>query len=510
MSGEASVTQSNGPQRLSAELTDTEMERVRAQEALQPLGTWRIDFALGRAEWSPDLYEIFGERPETFDPTFENFIGRMHPADGALLAAQLEEWRERPAVFACSYRVIRPSGETRILEVRGWVEADAAGHGTRLFGIARDVTGQVLMRYEGERLGRQQAMILSASGDGICGLDTEGRITFCNPALKTLMHREQECLVGVSLHDLLHRDGNGAEAHSLRACPFRGEVAGPASATDTAFHRSDGSRIEVAYVIVGVREGDWSGSVVSFRDVTARRAAARLLQTSLQQVQSLSAQRGALLKHLAEAEERERLRIAADIHDDTIQSLGAVALQLAAARRRLDENENPVQVLTDSEQEVRSVAQRLRGLMFELMAPTASDDLRAAVESYCEILFRGTSMRFAVDGEIRSLSSERYLLAYRLIQEALRNALKHSRGTQVRVTLRATATELVIRVADDGVGMDDGGRDGLPPTQPTHAGLRIVRQRTEAAGGTAAFGVGLDGRGSAIEVRLPLAWSDMR
>jgi PAS domain S-box-containing protein len=489
-------------------LSDGEIASLRQLGSEQPLGMWQVDFALERSYWSPEVYAIFGETPASFDPTFENVVGRMDPADGTLLAAQLEGWRAAPAVFACSYRVIRPTGEMRVMEVRGWVEADGNGNGSSLVGIARDITELVLIRRERERLSRQQSMILQASGDGICGLDTDGRISFCNPALKALMQRESECLIGRTLHDLLHRDADGAEVHLARDCPFHGGVTGPSSATDTDFHRADGSRIEVAYVMVGVDEGDLRGTVVSYRDVTARRAAARLLQTSLQQVQSLSAQRGALLKHLAEAEERERLRIAADIHDDTIQSLGAVALRLGSARGRLDAGVDAGQVLLDAEREVRNVAESLRGLMFELMAPDAGDDLRAAVVSYCEVLFRDSAMRHEVVGEVRLLATERYLLAYRLIQEALRNALHHSQGTRVRVTMQATSSELVIRIADDGVGMD--GETGPIDTPPTHAGLRIVRQRTEAAGGVASFGPGIDGRGSGIEVRLPLAWSDMR
>jgi two-component system sensor histidine kinase UhpB len=111
-------------------------------------------------------------------------------------------------------------------------------------------------------------------------------------------------------------------------------------------------------------------------------------------------------------------------------------------------------------------------------------------------------MRYEIVGDIGGLGSDRYLLAYRLIQEALRNALTHSEAARVRVEFDRNPTELVFRVSDDGIGMGDG------ETPPTHAGLRIVRRRAEAASGSAQFGIGLDGRGSSIELRLPLVWSD--
>ena len=398
---------------------------------------------------------------------------------------------------------MRPDGEPRLVDVSGWTDLDGELRPRELLGICRDVTEQVATARDRARLSRQQAMILRAAGDGICGLDPDGRISFSNPALNRLIQRESESLEGMRLHDLVHRDADGRELHRAAECPFQHAPAGPASATDADFHRADGSRIEVGYVLVAIEEDDFPGAVVSFRDNTARRAAARLLQTSLQRVRSLSAQRGTLLTQLAEAEERERLRIAADIHDDTIQALGAVALRLSHAGERAD-GAVERELLADSEIEVRGVAERLRKLMFGLMAPDDGGDLRAAVETYGMTLFAGSQIRYEIVGTVAGLTSDRHRLAYRLIQEALRNALTHSQATRVQVALETTPTELVVRVSDDGIGM--GGRQ----RSPTHAGLRIVRQRAEAAGGTASFGDGLEARGSSIELRLPLAGSETR
>ena len=68
----------------------------------------------------------------------------------------------------------------------------------------------------------------------------------------------------------------------------------------------------------------------------------------------------------------------------------------------------------------------------------------------------------------------------------------------MRIAFQTTATELVVRVADDGVGL---GAQAVPPT---HSGLRIIRQRARAAGGSAHFGTGLGGAGVSTELRLPL------
>lgn len=123
------------------------------------------------------------------------------------------------------------------------------------------------------------------------------------------------------------------------------------------------------------------------------------------------------------AEEGARARIAADIHDDTIQTLGAVALSL---------------------QNVRDAANRLRRVMFELMPPLSSTDLRGALEAYCEVLFAGWGMAFEVAGEVpETLDPEVGAVAYRVAQEAprgdapaARGAARHPRAVHLRVPRR--------------------------------------------------------------------------
>jgi signal transduction histidine kinase len=198
------------------------------------------------------------------------------------------------------------------------------------------------------------------------------------------------------------------------------------------------------------------------------------------------------------ATERERARIAADIHDDTIQALNA--LQLRLERGRLSVSDPTAREILDrTGEQVRDATARLRHLMFGLMPPVPEQRLRQAVETYCELLFEDAPTGYEVCGDPADIPGDTYLLAYRLIQEALRNALKHASASRVRTELELGRGELTARISDDGVGFGSHG----PPA--THAGLRLVRQRARAAGGSATTtDVGLDERGSTILIRLPL------
>lgn len=199
------------------------------------------------------------------------------------------------------------------------------------------------------------------------------------------------------------------------------------------------------------------------------------------------------------AEEGARARIAADIHDDTIQTLGAVALNLQNARDETDDD-GARAALDAASWHVRDAANRLRRVMFELMPPMGCADLRSALEAYCSVLFAGAEMAYEIVGDAPvELESEVSAVAYRVIQEAARNALRHSGGTRVRVALDHDAEELVVSVSDDGVGLGDFG-DGFP----AHAGLRIIEQRAAAIGGHVTFAPGLRGRGTSVVVSIPL------
>jgi signal transduction histidine kinase len=199
------------------------------------------------------------------------------------------------------------------------------------------------------------------------------------------------------------------------------------------------------------------------------------------------------------AEEGARARIAADIHDDTIQTLGAVAIGLQNARDGTADADARA-ALEAASWHVRDAADRLRRVMFELMPPLSATDLRGALEAYCSVLFAGSGMAYQVAGEApQTLDAEVGGVAYRVAQEAARNALRHSGASRVTVELECVGDELIVSVCDDGVGLGECGLDF-----PAHAGLRIIDQRAGAIGGSAAITGGPGGRGTSVVVSLPL------
>ncbi len=145
---------------------------------------------------------------------------------------------------------------------------DEYGHVVAVAGISTDITDRVRSRRELESLRRQYESLLDSVGDGICGLDTQGLITFVNPSM--------ERLLGYSAQEMLGRCRKSFVMNGFRGdqeCPVTTVLNGGDSrqVADARFRCRDGSILPVEYVATPLREeGRTVGVVIAFRDVRAR------------------------------------------------------------------------------------------------------------------------------------------------------------------------------------------------------------------------------------------------
>jgi PAS domain S-box-containing protein len=239
----------------------------------------------------------------------------------------------------------------------------------------------------------------------------------------------------------------------------------------------------------------WRGVMV---DITAQREAEDRLRASLDDVEHMVSQRRDLAQRLENAQEEERRRIAADIHDDPIQVMSAVDMRLQLL---LDRPER-VDALEIGElaEELRSAIDRLRNLLFELR-PVALDleGLTPAIGMYLEHVAKDTDWTWEVIDELdHEPVPEARVAFYRVAQEAVANVRKHANATHVEVRLSSVDGGLLLRIVDDG--------DGFDPSEtplPGHLGLATVTERAELAGGWCRIESRLS-EGSVLECWMPL------
>jgi signal transduction histidine kinase len=207
-------------------------------------------------------------------------------------------------------------------------------------------------------------------------------------------------------------------------------------------------------------------------------------------------------QHRLAAEEAERNRWARELHDETLQALAMLRMTLSAARRKGDADSLNAAV-TDALEHIDGQITSLRGLIAELR-PTALDDLglEAALEAFVDRAARlGGEIHLEFDLDFEAGRSERRHLpaieatVYRIAQEAIANAIKHSGAESVRVRVRDVDGLLELRVEDDGRGFDTG-------LTSSGYGLHGMRERAEILGGNIDV-ASSPGEGTTVLARLP-------
>jgi|GEM_PF-2748032 len=141
--------------------------------------------------------------------------------------------------------------------------------------ILRDVTERKQAQAEMDQLRRSMELILNAAGDGIYGTNPDGRVTFVNPAAASLLGYTVSDLLGKPIHAIIHRPGVAQGKDVPEECPvcWVGKDGLPRQGDDVFFWRRDRSSFPAEYVSTPIREGGrLVGTVVTFRDITDRRA----------------------------------------------------------------------------------------------------------------------------------------------------------------------------------------------------------------------------------------------
>ncbi len=215
----------------------------------------------------------------------------------------------------------------------------------------------------------------------------------------------------------------------------------------------------------------------------------------------LGEHRRALLVQLFEVEEAARQRVAAQVHDDTMQLLTAVAMRLQLLRPRLVRDDVPAATLEELagiDVAVGAAVARLRSVLFDLEpSALASHGIEAALRDLAAERFVGTGCDWRVDVQIGEEPGELVGRGiYRVAQEAVSNVVRHARAAHVTLELRSLDDGTRLRVMDDGVGI------GHLRAQPGHLGLASMQQRVGSLGGTVTV-VGQPSGGTLVQAWLP-------
>jgi signal transduction histidine kinase len=206
-----------------------------------------------------------------------------------------------------------------------------------------------------------------------------------------------------------------------------------------------------------------------------------------------------LSQQLVATQEEERKKLSRELHDHVGQVLTALRMELGRIERlRMPANAPLAEAVSESRALVDNMVRTVRDLA-QGLRPSMLDDfgLQAALEWLVRDFTRrcGLSIQLKTDGDFGDLPDLHRTCAYRTVQEALTNCVKHAHAGRIAVAVRAAEEALEVSVSDDGIGID-------PAHRQAGLGLRGIEERVRDLGGTVNI-EGANGVGTIVTIRLP-------
>jgi PAS domain S-box-containing protein len=363
---------------------------------------------------------------------------------------------------------------------------------------------EVNLRLEREISERMRAAVrfealLESAPDPTISVDRNGKIVEVNEQAARSFGYSRHELIDQGLEILVPDELRGQHIRHRREYSRNPTFRNMGTGLELTVLCKDGRKLPVE---ISLSPADISGStfvIAAIRDITQRKEVEDALRKSRDELQSMSAR-------LIHAQEEERSRIARELHDDFNQRLALMILDIEQLAR------DPADSQKTFDQRIHGLLGRIKELSSDVhrlshqLHPTTLVHLGLvkAVKSLCRELsdLHGRQIEF-VDREVpKSVPNDVALCLYRIVQETLRNAIKHSGARKARVELTRTREGLVLRVRDWGAGFDVAavkGKGGL--------GLISMGERLRLVGGQIAI-ESSEARGTQIEALVPLPRTD--
>jgi PAS domain S-box-containing protein len=476
----------------------TEAELVRygdrlrmAMESGKSVG-WESDYASERRTWFGDLRTI-GISSEIYHPKAEELYDYVHPDDRQRVSQAIEVAKQNHTLFSEEFRIVSKDQSTHWFVSRGKFLYGKNGEAKRMIGLATDITEvKEIQKQLGES--EERFRLVANTAPVMIWMSNPDKLrSYFNQPWLDFTGRPVEAELGNGWAE------EGVHPEDLDRCLRIYTEAFDRRESFKMEYRLRRHDAEYRWVFdLGVprfnSDGSFAGYIGSCIDVTERKLAEAAL--------------AGMGRKLMEAQEQERTRIARELHDDINQRIALLSAMLEGIRESLSDSTGDARTrikeayewLAEIGLDIQGISHRLHSSKLEYLG------IVMAARGFCQEL--SAQQRVEIDfGHANippNVPKEVSLCLFRVLQEALQNAVKYSGVRHFTAELRGTADEIHLTVSDCGTGFDKDealARQGL--------GLISMRERVQMINGD--FEIESEpGQGTTIHVRAPIQAAQFR
>ncbi|MFQ5995869.1 MAG: PAS domain S-box protein [Acidiferrobacterales bacterium] len=350
-------------------------------------------------------------------------------------------------------------------------------------------------RVRSEEALRRYERMVSTSSDHMAFIDRHQTYQMVNSAYAEMIGKPIDSIIGRSVADVIDKKTFEAQIKSNLDQCLSGQPVHYQRWTE--FPRQGWRYLDVRYDPFFDASGSVLGIVSGARDITEAKHTETMLREYQNQLRTLASE-------MSLAEERERRRIAVELHDRIVQNLGLSKIKLGALQESLASSCEPGKI-KGIQALISQIIRDTRSLVFELSPPILYElGFEPAIEWLGERLqeHHGVSCRVEDDGQPKTLHRDVQVVLFQAVRELLTNISKHARATEAIISLSQDGDCMVIQVEDNGVGFDMSTL-GTIAVERGGFGLFSIRERLGLLGGD----LNVDsvcGEGTQVMMTVPL------
>lgn len=442
-------------------------------------GVWDWNVQSGEIFFSDSYKRLYGYGPNDLKGRIEEWESMIHPDDKERMDHAIEAHisSENP-YYESTYRVKTKNGDYKWVLGRGMLIKNQDGEPMRMVGTHTDITKQVTAEQTYKLLFYSNPLPMWTYD-----LNTLRFLTVNDEAIHHYGYSKEEFL-SMTLMDIR------PESEKAQLLEWVAKRKNLGHLKRTSHHlKKNGEQITVELSTHRLEDSDTV--LVVAQDITERKhLEEELLRTELEKQKAIN-------QATIDSQELERTEIGKELHDNVNQILTTTKLYLDLALTNRDLKD---ELITKSNKNILSVINEIRQLSRSLMDPTIGDlGLLDSINDLIENinLTRRLHVSLVAEQELETLlSKNNKLTVFRIIQEALNNAIKHAKATTVEVFLKLYGNNMMLVIKDDGIGFDVS-------SVKLGAGLKNIQNRVYLVNGTYAIQTS-PGEGCKIIINFPI------